>query len=137
MQRNIKLIFFKIWAYAWPHTPKMIKSISTNHWSLSAVKKSISFFTFSLRYCKEIVNLSFWVLLTCLATHMQSTKPTSSPILFHSGDIAKICKLLIFGTLGMPGSHTQNDYHFVENFNVYLHAKNTLHHSLLSWDITL
>ena len=58
-----------------------------------------------------------------------------------SGDLAKIIKLLILGTLGMPGyihpklsfwvyatKHAQS----VEHFNAYLHAKNRLHHSLLS-----
>ena len=43
-----------------------------------------------------------------------------------SGNITKICKLLILGT---------NDK-LVKNFDFYLHAKNKLHHSLLSWYIT-
>ena len=34
---------------------------------LSAGKKSASCFTFSLRYCKDIVNLLFWVLWTYMA----------------------------------------------------------------------
>ena len=54
-------------------------------------------------------------------------------ILTHvfQGDIAKICKLLILGTLGMPAyAHPKWYYQIVENFDVYLHAINTLHHSL-------
>ena len=48
------------------------------------------------------------------------------------GDIAKICKL-IWGTLGMPGYTYPKLYlQLVQDFYVYLHAKNTLYHSLLS-----
>ena len=35
-------------------------------------EKTTSFFTFSLRYCKDIAKLLFWVLWTCLATHIKS-----------------------------------------------------------------
>ena len=67
-------------------------------------------------YCKDIVNLLFWVLWACLATHTQSdiyyhlvehfyvylqAKNQLHPLWFY-GDIAKICKLIL-GTLGMPG----------------------------------
>ena len=54
-----------------------------------------------------------------------------------SSPVAVICKLLILGTLGMPG-YTQPkwQYQLVEDFHAYLQAKNTLYHSLLSWDIT-
>ena len=53
-----------------------------------------------------------------------------------SGDTVKIYKLVL-GTLGMPG-YTQPKwwYQLVEHFNVYLHAKNKVHHSLLPWDTT-
>ena len=51
-----------------------------------------------------------------------------------SVNIAKICKLCIWGTLGMSGyAHPKRKYQFVENLGVFLHAKITLHHSLLSW----
>ena len=35
-------------------------------------QKSNSFFTFSLTYCKDFVNLLFWVLWECLDTYNQS-----------------------------------------------------------------
>ena len=40
--------------------------------SLSACKNVTSSFTFSMRYCKDIVNLLFWVFCTCLAAHTQN-----------------------------------------------------------------
>ena len=78
-------------------------------------QKSSSSLTFSLRYYKDIVNLLFWVLWACLSTRTQSDpinlqktfvficrqKINFSPC--FSEDIAKIYKLLILGTLGMPG----------------------------------
>ena len=54
-----------------------------------------------------------------------------------SGYIAKICKLLILGTLDMPSyAHPKWQYQPIENFSVHLHHKNTLHNSLLSSGIT-
>ena len=50
---------------------KMILSIWRNLLDLSTGKKSTLSFTFSLRYCKDIANLLFSVLWTCLATHTQ------------------------------------------------------------------
>ena len=35
-------------------------------------QKSSSLFKFSLRYCKDIGNLLFWVIWVCLAMHIQS-----------------------------------------------------------------
>ena len=59
----------------------------------------------------------------------QKTSP--STLSRFSGDIAKICKLLILGTLGMLGcTHPQWLYQLAEDFDVYLHAKNKFHHSL-------
>ena len=44
-----------------------------------------------------------------------------------------IYKLLILGTLAMPGyAYPKWQYQLVENFDAYLHVKNTLHHSPLS-----
>ena len=52
-----------------------------------------------------------------------------------SKDIAKIWKIIL-GTLGIPDyTHPQLKCQLVEDFSVYLRAKNKLHHSLLSWDI--
>ena len=50
----------------------MIVSIWKNLQCLSAGKKSTSSFMFSLRYCKDIVNWLFLVLIACLAVHTQS-----------------------------------------------------------------
>ena len=52
-----------------------------------------------------------------------------------SGDTAKIWKLIL-GTLSMPG-YTQQKWYYqlVGDFDVYVHAKNKVHHSLLPWDI--
>ena len=107
-----------------------------------------SSFTPSLRYCKDIVNLLFWVLCACLATHTQSdtinlwktfvfiSRQKINVIIHAFLEILQICKLIL-GTLGMPGYKPPNCwYRLVEDFDVYLHAKNKLHHSLLSWDIT-
>ena len=52
-----------------------------------------------------------------------------------SGDTPKICKLIL-GTFGMPAFTQQKWHHqLVENFNIYLHAKNKVRHVLLPWDI--
>ena len=114
----------------------MIASIWRNLQRIFAGKKLTSSFTPFLRYCKDIVNLLFWVLWGCLAMHTQS-----DTINFHDylhaknqlrppcsfGDIAKICKLLSLGTLGMPSyTHPKRYCHLVDNFDVYLHSKNTL-----------
>ena len=70
----------------------------------------------------------------------------------------RYCKLVVLCTLGMHGYANPMWYYqlfsclfegkkstslppcfsedIVENFDVYLHAKNKLHHSLLSWNIT-
>ena len=63
---------------------------------LSACKKLTSSLTSFLRYCKEIANLLLWAIWACLAQN-QLHPPR------FSGNIGKICKLFIFGTLGMPG----------------------------------
>ena len=75
--------------------------------------------TFSLRYYKDNVNFSFRVPWAFLATQTQSdtlgflqlvenlcvylqAKNQLYPLCF-SGDISKMYKFLILGTLGMPG----------------------------------
>ena len=50
----------------------MIVSLWRNLRRLSAGRKSTSFFTFFLTYCKDIVNMLFWVLYACLAMYTQS-----------------------------------------------------------------
>ena len=114
----------------------MIASIWRNLRHVFADKKFTSSFTFFLRYCKDIVNLLFWVLWECLAMHTQSdtnnfhdylhAKNQIHPSCFF-GDIAKICKLLTLGTLGMlSNTNPKWYYQLVDNFGVYLDSKNTL-----------
>ena len=50
----------------------MIVPLWRNLQCLSAGTKSASFFTFFLTYCKDIVNLLFWLLWACPATYTQS-----------------------------------------------------------------
>ena len=127
----------------------MIVSIWRNLWCLSACKKLTSFFTFFLRYCKILQTCCFgcfehaWfckpkvILTSCrkLLCLLASKKSTSSPC--SSEDIAKIWKLLILGTLGMPSyTHSEWQYQILGDFDVYLNAKNKIYHSFLSWHIT-
>ena len=82
---------------------------------LSTDKKSISFFTFSLRNGKDIANLLLKVLWKWQATHTQSDTINLKKILVFIcsqkinfippifGAIAKIYEFLILGTLDMPG----------------------------------
>ena len=94
------------------HTPKVMLSIWINFWCLSADQKS----TFSLIYHKDITNLLFWELWTCMVTqhpkwyyqlvenvcaYLSAKGLNSSPR--FSGDVVKISKLLILGRLDMPG----------------------------------
>ena len=42
--------------------------------------------------------------------------------------LQRYCKLVVLGTLGMSGyTHPKRYYQFVDNFRVYLQAKNQLH----------
>ena len=68
LERNSKLVILS--NLDMTRQPKVIVSIWRNR--PSADKKSTSSFTFSLRYCKDTVNLFFWVIWACLATHNQS-----------------------------------------------------------------
>ena len=98
----------------WPHTPKMIASTwrvdvhlqaknqlypSSFSWDI-VNKMQICYFEYSghvwLHTPKVI--LSTCIKLSCLSADKKSA---SSPC--FSEDIAKICKPLILGTLGMPG----------------------------------
>ena len=50
--------------------------------------------------------------------------------------IANYCKLIVLGTLAMPGrTHPKWYYHLIENFRAYLQAKNQLHTLSFSGDI--
>ena len=50
---------------------------------------------------------------------------------FLSSDITKILQT-VFDIFGMPGqAHKKDVFQLAENFDVYQHAKNQLHHSFL------
>ena len=94
----------------------MIVSIWRNLWCLSAGKKSTLHFTFSLRYCKDTVNLLLWVftpkviLSTCrkLLCLSAGEKSTSSPMLFWI--YCKDMQISYFGYFRHAWFlHTQND----------------------------
>ena len=123
----------------------MIVSIWRKFWGLYASKKSTLFFTFSLRYCIDIVNLLFWVFSACLATHTEKyhfienlcVYLQKKKINFISHAFLKILQRLanLFWILwAYLVTHTQNGS-IVEDFNVYLHAKNKFHYSPFSWGI--
>ena len=76
----------------------------------------------------------YYQLAQNFSVHLQTKNQLQPPC--FSGDIAKICTLLILSTLGMPGcKHPKWCYQLVEDFHVYLHAKNKLHHSLFFFEI--
>ena len=114
----------------------MLASIWRNLWLVFAGKKLTSSFTLFLRYCKDIVNLWFWVLWVCLAMHTQNDTINFHDYLHAKNqlylpcsfeDIAKICKHLTLGTLGMPSyTHPKWYYQLGDNFDVYLFSKNTI-----------
>ena len=83
------------------------------------------FFDILQRYCKSQSDTK-----ACEYMSISAGKKSPSSTTF-SVNIAKICKLCIWGTLGMSGyAHPKRKYQFVENLGVFLHAKITLHHSL-------
>ena len=96
--------------HVWPHTPKMIVSIWRNIWCFSASKISTSSFLFSriLQTCyfgyfgQAWLHTSKMILPPCRKVlHLSGGKKNHRPC--FSGDITKISKLRILGTLGMPG----------------------------------
>ena len=119
------LLLWKFWKYL-TIPVKIILSISSKLSCLFACKKSTSSFSSLLRYYKEIANLLIWVIWACLATHTENDNSNlKKPLTFicmqkiksrfpwdnlkkltsppgFSGDIAKICKFIILGNLGMP-----------------------------------
>ena len=98
--------------------PKVLKSTCRKLWCLSACKKSTSsnfFFdivkTLQTCYFGNFGNAwasllkSFHQFVARFNVYLQAKNQLHSP--FFSGDIAKICKLLVLGTLYMP-SYTPN-----------------------------
>ena len=107
-----------------------------------AGKQSTTSLTSFLRYCKEIAHLLFWVIWACLATKNENDKTNlKKPLMFNYRQkinfifmflliyLHSYWKLVILATLGIPGYTYQKWYYqLVENFCVYLQAKNQLHH---------
>ena len=122
----------------------MIVSLWKTCWRLSAGKKTISFFTFFLGYCKNVVNVYFGHVWMCtpkiklstfwnFCVYLQARKYIHPPC--FCGDIARIYKLTL-STLDMAAwTHLRWKHQLVEDLDVYLHVKNKLQHSLFSWDI--
>ena len=85
---------------------------------LSAGRKSTLSFTFSLRYYKDTGNLLFWVLWTVFLEMLQG------------------CVTLFWVLWACLATHTKLIVSTCRKLRCYLHVRNKLHHSLLSWDIT-
>ena len=131
-----------------PHTSKMTVPLWRNLWQLYARQKPTSSFMISLKYFNMtnwsvILAYLLWLLWEYLAMHTQSdTLYLQKLSVFTS--MEKINFMLFwryrkdmqtcFGTLGMPTQPTLY-YQLVENVDVYLHVKNKVHLSLLTWDI--
>ena len=121
----------------------MIVSIWRNLWCPSESKKSTSLFPFSLKYCKDISNLVFWVLWECLTRNdvgnfhaYLHAKKLNFIIHFFVKILQRNSKLVILGNFDIPGhTHLKWWYQFEEIFDVYLQAKNKLQSSRFPWDI--
>ena len=100
------LLFWVIWACLATHTSN--DSINLKKYLMFFCKQNINFI---LPVFKDIANVLFWVLWASLVIHIQNDTTTSQKTFVFiwrqnkkcSGNIAKICKLRILGTFGMPG----------------------------------
>ena len=116
----------------------MIVSLWRNLRRLSGGKKSTSFFTFSLTYCKDIANLLFWVLWACLAmyilsdtivfmfnfyVYLEAKNKTPSFMLLW-----RYCKDMqtYFEYFGQAWLYSPKMIVLTCDFDIYLHAKNNL-----------
>ena len=128
--------------------------------------QKINFSThFFLKILQRNSNLLFWVIWACLVTHTQNAsinmkKPLMSICRQEIKMIISTCRNINWRKINFVPHfffeislryanlssvlwaclviHTYNGKHqLIENFNFYLRSRNTLHHSLLSWDITL
>ena len=81
-------------------------------------KKSTSSFALSLRYCKLVILVTLGMtsyahpklycqLVEKFRVYLQAKNPLHTP--HFSGDIAKICKLLVWALWVYLAPHTQND----------------------------
>ena len=100
-------------------------------WDIAKILSACCFGYFGHAWlCTPKVALSTYRNPLCLSA---DGKSISSPMLFWR--YWKICKFLILSTWSIVGYTHPKCFELVEDINVYLHAKNKLHHSLLSWDI--
>ena len=128
---------------------KIILSICRKLSFWSACKKSTSSLNYFPRYFKEIANLLLWVIWAFLVTHTKNDNSNlRKPVKFicrwnikfilhvFLEILQRFCKLVVLGTLGMPGyASIKWYYQLVENFCVYLQAKNQVHPLCFSGDI--
>ena len=130
--------YFGNFENAWTSPSKIIVPICRKLSCLPECKKSTSSITCFLRYCKEIANLLFWVIWASLATHLKWYYELKKPLMFICGQkinfilhvflkiLQRYCKLVILGTLGIPGTHTQIvTNQFVEKFRLFGGKKST------------
>ena len=141
-QRNNKL--FVLDNLGMPLTSKKNITFKKPETMISQQKLTSSFISF-LRYCKDIVNLLLQVIWPCLAMYTQTDtinlqktfgfiwRQKINFMLFR-----RCCKDMqtCFRYFEHASLYTTKlQYELAEDFNVYLHAKNKVHHSLLASDI--
>ena len=109
------------------------------------MQKWTPFLTSFLRYCKVIASVSFWELWEYLAipikiivsfciklSYLSACKKSASSLTSFK-ILQRSSKRIILGNLDMPG-HAHLKWYY--QFEVYLQAKNQIHPSRFSWDIT-
>ena len=127
----------------------MLKSTCRKLWCLTTCQISTLSLISFLRYYKDIVNLLFKELWECLTipikiilsvcsklSYLSAGKNSASSFTFSISNffLQRYCKLFL-GTIDMPSyTHPKWYYQFVENFHVYLQAKNQLHPPCFSED---
>ena len=119
----------------------MIVSIWRHFLWLSSGKKKTSSFTYSIRYFKDIAYLLFSVLWASLLRTAKVMLSICRTLLSLSAAKKLTSSLTFFwryfryANLFFCYAHLNWSDPLAENLNVYLHPKNQLHNSLLSWDI--
>ena len=120
-------------SHVWPHLLKMCvcEPICTRY---CKKMQTCYFGNFGHAWpCTPKMIVSTWRKLWCLDAGKKSTSSLTYISWYIAQDI--IAKLLFgyLGTLGMPWQvHSKCRYKHIENYNVYLHGKNQLHHSFHS-----
>ena len=114
LQRHYKLAFLGTWECL-TIPIKTVVSICSMISCLFASKKSTSSFIYFLQYCREMANLLFWSVCACLVTHLKWQHHFEETLRFIRRQkinfilhiffviLQRYCKLVVLGTLGMPG----------------------------------